>query len=121
MRCHNPVLSTVILIAFGLPACLGVGLHWVDGGDCHHHASHTCCGAEHHHGGATDAPASIADNHICLICDFLVAAKQLTTHSDLPGRVDLVVATAATPDKIRIREIQRLAFLARGPPSSSVI
>ena len=34
MRRDKPILSTVILIAFGFPACFGVGLHWIDGGDC---------------------------------------------------------------------------------------
>lgn len=122
--------SFVLLIAYGLPALLGAGAHYLQlcsghacEAVCHSHAHSSCChhGHPHEHDAEEDSDsgpglnATDHDHSQCLMCKFLrmslVPSLPLLEMSWRGVVVNFLGRPAAQPDSRNC-----LARLARGPP-----
>jgi hypothetical protein len=106
----------VVLAAIGLPACLGVALHWGQSDCCGGERVSSCGGnCPFEHDESVDRIVSLDK---CLICEFLAIAKQsgavespAITMDRLPERCcGQVIAPFTNGDF--------LSLLARGPPTA---
>ena len=115
----NTTLKLLLLLAIGLPGGLGMGMHVLgpdtDGTATSAASQRDGCSCCHHHCAATEM-STVAATHDCLICKFLVAAKQADTVDSPslgcePPVAEYLPATSSF-DTLAIA----LPISARGPP-----
>ena len=121
MRPFQKATAALLLAVIGLPASLGVGLHWLqDACRSESLAAQTACGPncpyEHHAPADTDQAS--ADEH-CLLCDFLANAKE-SVHGELPS-VTLDRLPIVSCDYVChfVNDELPLSVLPRGPPAKT--
>lgn len=76
MLVRHYYVSLLLLLAVGLPACLGFALHLGQDTCCRSHATVDPCCCGHHELPSSDAPDILSARNYCHICDFLALAKQ---------------------------------------------
>jgi hypothetical protein len=119
MSLTRKATAFLLLVAIGLPASMGVGLHWLQDACLGEHlAAQTACGPdcpfEHKAPADTD---QVSSDGVCLLCDFLATAKK-SAHI-LPPAVTLTRVPTPVCDSngtLVLDEIP-LEVLARGPPA----
>jgi hypothetical protein len=117
MHVIRQAVTLIVLATVGLPACLGVALHWGQTACCDDAstlASSCCRGFPLEHSPPVDRIVSLDD---CLICDYLAIAKQfeavdtpsvVTQRLPIPCGIAIIAFCSDGPSR---------CFLARGPPT----
>lgn len=120
---HTTRKATVMLLlaAFGLPACLGIGLHWGPGDCCSESfalaTGSTCCvDCPFQHPAPVKSKQDI-ESHDCLICRFLAIAKQFEQSDDLTVALERLPILHGGEVVTLVAADVAISFLARGPPA----
>jgi hypothetical protein len=117
MTVIRKLTAILLLIAIGLPASLGVGLHLGQADCCHEYSVCKDCPLEH---ASHNAPPvdRITAPHDCAICEFLAIAKDARPVEAPEVALDLLPIPPCTACSEPSSSGVPLAFLARGPPAS---
>ena len=134
------LVAHVVLVAIGLPALFGHGLHWGQAGCCHSVASKAtsraakvalrsrCChdcpwghakSRKHRESSAlaaTDAKSVIRSLNVCRVCEFLALAKDVDRSSTAERFVDTLIVHLTVSVESRATSIFAHSLPARGPP-----